>query len=148
MNFFDFRAAKAVALMTLIVAMTPAMADTRSDIFAAEETFASALASRSPQAMTQVLSEDFLYQHVTGNTFTRADIVRIFGSGEITVTKAGPLKAELRDYGDTVISYGTRWFEGELKGQPYAGTLRFVNVWHKRPDGRWVLTHRNSQLLD
>lgn len=50
------------------------------------------------------MSADFLYQHVTGNTYTRDDIVRIFGGGEITVTKAGPLQAELSDYGDTATS--------------------------------------------
>lgn len=148
MKRLNLRVATAAALTTLLVAVTSAQADTRSDILAAEESFATALASRSPQAMTQVMSEDFLYQHVTGSTFTRADIVRIFGSGEITVTKAGPLKAELRDYGDTVISFGTRWFEGELRGQAYAGNLRFVNVWHKSADGRWLLTHRNSELLN
>lgn len=142
------RAAAAATFLILVLAALPALADTRRDVLAAEERFASALASRSVPAMTQVMSADFLYQHVTGNTFTRDDIVRIFGSGEITVSKAGALKAELRDYGDTVISHGTRWFEGELKGQPYAGNLRFVNVWHKAPDGRWLLTHRNSELLN
>jgi ketosteroid isomerase-like protein len=136
------------ALAALILATGPVLADTRSEVLAAEERFASALASRSAQQMTQVMSTDFLYQHVTGNTYTRDDIVRIFGSGEITVTKAGPLKAELRDYGNTVITHGTRWFEGELKGQPYAGNLRFVDVWHKGADGRWLLTHRNSELLN
>ena len=134
----------------LLLAALPllALADTRSEVLRAEEQFAQALATRSTQAMTQVMSADFLYQHVTGNTYTRDDIVRIFGGGEITVTKAGPLQATLRDYGNTVVTHGTRWFEGALKSQPYAGTLRFVNVWHRGADGRWQLTHRNSELLN
>lgn len=125
-----------------------ALGDTRSEVLRAEEQFAQALASRSEPAMTAVMSTDFVYQHVTGNTYTRADIVRIFGGGEITVSKTGPLRTELRDYGNTVVSHGTRWLEGELNGQPYAGNLRFVNVWHRAPDGRWQLTHRNSELLN
>ncbi len=145
--------AGAITSLTLMVggsllASPAARADTRSDVLAAEERFASALSTRSATAMTEVMSPDFLYQHVTGNTYTRADIVRIFGSGEITVRKAGPLRAELRDYGRTVVTHGTRWLEGELKGQPYAGTLRFVNVWHQGSDGRWQLTHRNSELIN
>jgi len=135
----------AVALAALSAA---ALADTRSEVLRAEEQFAQALATRSSPAMRAVMSADFLYQHVSGNTYTRDDIVRLFGSGEITVTKAGPLKADLRDYGSTVVSHGTRWLEGELKGQPYAGNLRFVNVWHRGSDGRWLLTHRNSELLN
>jgi ketosteroid isomerase-like protein len=81
-------------------------------------------------------------------TRTRARTSRIFGGGEITVRKAGPLQASLRDFGDTVVTHGTRWFEGEAKDQPYAGTLRFVNVWHRNSQGRWQLTHRNSELLN
>jgi len=154
-NLF-FRSRRAAAAATLMLPLATALslssiearADTRSDVLAAEERFASALAARSPHAMTEIMSPDFLYQHVTGNTYTRADIVRIFGGGEITVNKTGPLIAELRDYGNTVITYGTRWLEGELKGQQYAGKLRFVNVWHKGGDGRWQLTHRNSQLVN
>jgi ketosteroid isomerase-like protein len=132
----------------LALPLASALADTRSEVLQAEEQFAQALATRSRTAMTAVLSPDFLYQHVTGNTYTRDDIVRLFGGGEITVRKAGPLQAALRDYGSTVVTHGTRWFEGELQGQPYAGTLRFVNVWHRDADGRWRLTHRNSELLN
>ncbi|MFC3002685.1 nuclear transport factor 2 family protein [Falsiroseomonas tokyonensis] len=33
-----------------------------------------------------------------------------------------------------------------LAGQPYAGTMRFVNVWRNEGAG-WRIVHRNSEIL-
>jgi ketosteroid isomerase-like protein len=99
------------------------------------------------QMMQEVLSEDFVYQHGSGRILSKAEYVKLLFEGEITVETLGALDLSVRDYGDTVISYGSSPMSGQVFGNPYAGRLRFVNVWHKDEDDRWRLTHRNSELL-
>jgi ketosteroid isomerase-like protein len=137
-------------ITTLLAACAAAWAGQaeQSAVLDAEERFAKALKNRSSESIGKLLSDDFIYQHVTGNNYSKADVSRIFGSGEITVTKSGPLKANVRDHGNTIVTYGSRYLEGALKGQAYSGNLRFVNVWVKQADGQWLLTHRNSQLVN
>lgn len=97
--------------------------------------------------MQELLSEDFVYQHGSGQNLTKAKYIELLSEGEITVEKLGELELSVRDYGSTVISYGSSPMSGQLFGNPYSGRLRFVNVWHKDKDGSWHLTHRNSELL-
>ncbi|MBC8051152.1 MAG: nuclear transport factor 2 family protein [Chitinophagales bacterium] len=98
--------------------------------------------------MWTIIAEEFNYQHTTGNTYTKPEIMDIFTSGKITVTFWGPLSIDIKDYGDTVISYGVSPAEGALGGAKYAGKLRFVDVWRRTgPGAAWRLTHRNSELL-
>lgn len=97
--------------------------------------------------MQEMLSEDFVYQHGSGQNFTKARYVELLSEGGITVEELGELELSVRDYGDTVISYGSSPMSGQIFGNSYSGRLRFVNVWHKDESGRWHLTHRNSELL-
>jgi len=97
--------------------------------------------------MQEMLSEDFVYQHGSGQNFTKARYMELLSEGEITVEELGELELSVRDYGDTVISYGSSPMSGQIFGNSYSGRLRFVNVWHEDEDGRWHLTHRNSELL-
>ena len=139
------------SLIAALIAATlsvPALAATADDIRRAEEAFARAVAAGSAAELQRLLADDFLYQHTTGKTYTRADIVRLFGNREITVTSWGPLDMQLRDYGDTVITHGSRRIAGMLGATAYAGSLRFVDVWRRQPDGSWRLVHRNSELLE
>jgi ketosteroid isomerase-like protein len=97
--------------------------------------------------MQEMLSEDFVYQHGSGQNFTKARYIELLSEGKITVEKLGELDLSIRDYGDTVISYGSSPISGQLFGNPYSGKLRFINVWRKDKNGSWHLTHRNSELF-
>ena len=97
--------------------------------------------------MQAMLSEDFVYQHGSGQNFTKAEYVELLSKGEITVEKLGELDLSVRDYGGTVISYGSSPMSGQIFGNAYSGRLRFVNTWQKDKNGGWRLTHRNSELL-
>lgn len=97
--------------------------------------------------MQEMLSEDFVYQHGSGQNLTKAKYIELLFEGGITVEKLGALDLSVRDYGSTVISYGSSPMSGQVFGNPYSGRLRFINVWHKDGDGRWQLKHRNSEFL-
>jgi len=92
-----------------------------------------------------LIADDFIYQHGSGQNLTKGEYVELLITNGITVTDRGPLELSVRDYGDTVITYGTSSMAGMVFGQPYNGQLRFVNVWRQVGD-RWELTHRNSEL--
>ncbi|MEM8807470.1 MAG: nuclear transport factor 2 family protein [Cyanobacteria bacterium P01_G01_bin.38] len=94
-----------------------------------------------------LIANDFVYQHGSGQNLTKAVYIDLLVKGDITVADRGPLDLSVRDYGDTVITYGSSSMTGRVFGAPYDGDLRFINVWRQQPDGQWILTHRNSELL-
>lgn len=142
-----FLAAAASALGTAAFApRARAQTATQAEIRAAEAAFIAALRAADGPAIARILADEFVYQHVTGNDYAKADIVRIFATGAITVTEAGPVETTVRDYGGTALSFGSVRLAGTLGGTPYAGRLRFANLW-RREAGAWLLVHRNSELL-
>ena len=104
-------------------------------------------ASELQARLVQLIADDFVYQHGSGQNLTKETYIDLLITGGITVIERGPLDLSVRDYGDTVISYGSSSMAGEVFGTPYDGNLRFVNVWQRHPNGDWTLTHRNSELL-
>ena len=97
--------------------------------------------------LVQLIADDFVYQYGSGQNLTKESFINLLITGSITVGKRGPLDLSIRDYGDTVITYGSSSMAGEEFGQSYDGNLRFVNVWQRQPNGDWTLTHRNSELI-
>ncbi len=97
--------------------------------------------------LTQLIADDFVYQHGSGQNLSKEAYIDLLITDGITVIERGPLDLSVRDYGDTVITYGSSPMAGEVFGQSYAGNLRFMNVWQRQPNGDWALTHRNSELL-
>lgn len=97
--------------------------------------------------LVQLIADDFVYQHGSGQNLTKETYIDLLITGGITVIERGPLDLSVRDYGDTVITYGSSSMAGEVFGTPYDGNLRFVNVWQRQPNGVWTLTHRNSELI-
>jgi ketosteroid isomerase-like protein len=97
-------------------------------------------------ALERLLSPQFAYQHPSGNTYSKAEVMDAFVSKRITVTKYGPISLRFHNLGNIVISYGEHTISGVLDGGPYAGKMRFVNTWSRRSNGEWVLVHRMSEL--
>ncbi|MDX2264727.1 MAG: nuclear transport factor 2 family protein [Hyphomicrobiales bacterium] len=135
-------------LMTAILALSlfPASALASDAVSRAEEAFNAAAKEMRQADLEALIADDFLYQHGSGKLLDKATFVNLLTTGGITVTRRGALNLSFRDYGDTVISYGDSELAGVAFGQPYDGRLRFVDVWRKS-DGRWRMTHRNSELL-
>ena len=97
-------------------------------------------------AMDAMLTDDFVYQHGSGQNFSKRQYAEYLSNGEITVESLGNLNIDVRDYGDVAVTYGGSNMTGFIFGSPYDGYLRFVNVW-VRDGGAWRLQHRNSELL-
>lgn len=129
------------------LAVLPVRARAQTDtILSAQTAFLAALRAADGAAIARLLADEFVYQHVTGNDYSKADIVRIFATREITVDDIGPIDATVRDYGEAALSFGSVRIAGALGGTRYAGRLRFVDLWRRDGDA-WRLVHRNSQLL-
>jgi ketosteroid isomerase-like protein len=135
------------AAIALSFASTTALAKNNIDsVKAAEKAWYAALMNADGAGLEKLLDKDFAYQHPSGNTYSKAEVVTTFSSKRITVTKIGDVSLKFRDYGSTVVAYGVNPIEGMLDGKPYAGNIRFVDVWRMR-NGAWKLAHRNSQIL-
>ena len=94
-----------------------------------------------------LLTDDFAYQHGSGKLLTKAQYIDLLYTGGITVTQRGELSLRIRDYGDTIITYGSSTMAGEIFGGAYDGRLRCINIWRRLGNGKWQLAHRNSELL-
>jgi hypothetical protein len=105
------------------------------------------LKTANDEALNQLISPSFAYQHPSGNTYTKAEVIDAFtGSKRITVAEYGPISLRFHKLSDTVISYGEHTIAGTLDGQPYSGKMRFVNTWNRRSTGKWQLVHRMSEI--
>jgi ketosteroid isomerase-like protein len=136
-----------LAAAVLVLAL-PAAAPARAPatIEAAEAEWYAALMAASGPRLDALIADDFAYQHPTGTTYAKAAFIAEFTSGNVTVARIGAVERRLRDYGQTVIVSGSNPIEGMLAGRPYAGTMRFVNVWRNEGAG-WRIVHRNSEIL-
>ncbi|MEM9192512.1 MAG: nuclear transport factor 2 family protein [Myxococcota bacterium] len=98
------------------------------------------------ELLEDVFSDDFIYQHTTGRTLTRKEVIEMLTSAEVTIARADEPEIFVRDYRDTVVTFGAGVVEGMAGGNRFASPLRFLNVW-RHVNGSWRLTNRNSQLL-
>jgi ketosteroid isomerase-like protein len=136
----------AAVAATMTIAGANAQQSDLSTVQAAETEWYEALMAASGPRLERLLAGEFTYQHPTGNTYNKAEIVNTFATRAITVTKIGPVDRTVRDYGQTAVVFGSNHIEGVLSGQNYAGTIRFVNVW-RNMNGTWQIVHRNSEIL-
>lgn len=144
----NLRSFTAILAVFFFILTGGALAHANAEINAAEIRFWNAVKSGSKAELELILADNFNYQHTTGNTYSKAEIIEIFASGKITVTAWGPPLITVKDYGDTVVSYGVVPVAGALGDSNYSGQLRFVDVWHRSAtNAEWRLTHRNSELL-
>lgn len=113
---------------------------------AAEKEWYDALVAADGARLEALISDDFAYQHPTGNTYGKAAFIAEFVSRNVTIDQLGAFERKVRDYGPTVVVYGSNPIGGMLSGQRYAGTIRWVNIWRQDATG-WRIVHRNSELL-
>jgi ketosteroid isomerase-like protein len=139
------RAAVAAAVLAAAVPAAAA-AETPGGVLAAEAEWYAALSEASRPRMDALIADDFAYQHPTGATYGKAEFVELFASRTVTVDTVGAADRTVRDHGPVAVVYGSNPIGGVLAGTPYAGTMRFVNVW-RNDGGTWRLVHRNSELL-
>jgi ketosteroid isomerase-like protein len=146
-NTNHFSAIKIVATLAChLFAGTVLAAECSKAITSAETAWYDSLKAADGKALNKLLANDFAYQHPTGNTYDKKAVVDLFVSKKVTVTKVGSVARSCKMFGNTVVASGSNTIEGVLAGQPYAGTMRYVDVWHKS-NGAWQLTHRNSEIL-
>jgi ketosteroid isomerase-like protein len=140
-----------IHLSVLLVALGATALPARADnvppaVEAAETEWYAALMAADGARIDKLLDKDFHYQHPTGNTYDEKQIIDLFASKQVTVSKIGPVERSYRVLDETVIAFGSNQIEGMLNGQAYAGTIRFVDVWQNQA-GAWQLIHRNSEIL-
>ncbi len=136
------------ALVALtILAPTASLADTRTEITDQEGAFYNSFLEADADAMEAIFADDFLYQHGSGQDFDETSFLQLISSGTAVVTRADTPELRIQDFGDTVVTSGASRVEGRIGENPFGGTLRFVNVWHREGD-TWQLHHRNSEFVE
>lgn len=136
----------AVVLSAAALSLAPQAQAQAVSVEAGEAAWYPSLESADAGRIAALLADDFAYQHPTGATYAKSDIVREFSTRNVTVDEVGPVERTLKTLGDATVVYGSNRIGGLLGGQRYAGTMRFVNVWRRDADG-WRMVHRNSEIL-
>lgn len=111
-----------------------------------EASFYQAFLDRSGDAMAEIFADDFIYQHGSGAIYDKAAFIELVDSEAVVVTRADTPDLTFRDFGNTVVAFGSGRVDGTFGPDGFSTNLRFVNVWHNK-DGSWRLVHRNSELL-
>ncbi len=137
-----------LASLGLAFLATPAFAGEREQaaVNAREAAYCQSYVDADIAMFSDILADGFVYQHPSGATMTEEQFLDLFRSKTLVVAKAPAPSSSVRDYGDTIITYGQSEVEATVGGQPANGVIRFVNVWRK--EGRtWRMVHRNSEFL-
>lgn len=124
----------------------PATLHAAGTVDAAETEWYDALMAADGTRLDTLLADEFTYQHPTGNTYPKSELIAQFTSGNVTVETLGEVERTVRDMGEVFVVHGSNPIGGMLGGQPYEGLIRWVNVWQDTDDG-FRLVHRNSEIL-
>ncbi len=117
------------------------------EVIEREASFYKAFIEVDMETMADILADEFLYQHGSGQDFDEAAFLGLVSGEAVVVTRADVPDLRILDFGDTVVTSGASRVEGRIGPDPFGGQLRFVNVWHLE-DGTWRLHHRNSQFVE
>jgi ketosteroid isomerase-like protein len=105
---------------------------------AAEDQFQKALVKGDTEALSRLLTDDFLRTPPTTPNTTKAQYFDALRSGTLKYLSIEAKESKYRTYGGTVIVNSVTALRVSVNGQQRDEVLRLLSVWIKQ-DGRWKL---------
>jgi ketosteroid isomerase-like protein len=108
----------------------------RAEVFAAERAFARSMAERDFAAFARYVADDSVF--FSGSTALRGRTAVLEGweplfDGPSAPFSWDPDQVEVLESGDLALSTGL------VKNPEGAVTARFISIWRRQPDGRWLV---------
>jgi ketosteroid isomerase-like protein len=109
------------------------------DPMAADRHFFAQLLQASVEGLEELLTDDFLLIDVmSGSEITKAALLAVIGSGQLTFEAIDPAAVRVRVYPTTAIVTGRTQMRGRFDGTPFHASSRYTHVYVQQ-QGSWRL---------
>jgi ketosteroid isomerase-like protein len=88
--------------------------------------------------LERYLAEDYTATYVSGQTYTKAQVIEAFRSGATRYESIEERELKIRPYGDVVVASTLFTVRAVTNGKPFQGDVRNTRIWVKR-GGDWSL---------
>lgn len=97
-------------------------------------------------ALGEMLADDMVYTHSSGNTETKEQFLAALASGKSVYYAVEPQETRVRFYGNTAILNGIANVDTQVNGQRTILRLRYTDAYVKR-NGKWQFVTWQSLRL-
>jgi ketosteroid isomerase-like protein len=108
------------------------------ELLTLNQVYDDALIAGDIATLGELYADDFTYTSTAGEVLDKAQQLELFRSGKLKIESGVSESVKIRVYGDTGVVTGFFRSQGQLEGQPFNSSERFLSVWVK--DGtQWQL---------
>lgn len=105
-----------------------------------------AMVQKDVAFLGQVLADDLVYTHSSGNVDTKASFIDSLTSGRLAYEAAVPEGLGVRLFGEVAVLTGTAQIRVHVHGKPLDLHLRFTDVYVKRQAGWQMVAWQATRL--
>jgi len=116
------------------------------DVLEREKRRFAAMVRKDVTFLDQVLADDLIYTHSSGNVDSKASFIDSLTSGRLTYEGAVPEGLEVRFFGDAAVLTGTARIRVQVQGKPLELHIRFTDVYAKRQAGWQMVAWQATRL--
>ncbi len=116
------------------------------EVLAIERQRFAALVRKDLAFLHRVLGDDLVYTHASGTVDTKASFIESIASGRVDYREATPERLEARLFGDVAALTGMARLRVQVKDQPVAAYIRFLDVYVNRPSGWQMVAWQATKL--
>ncbi len=116
------------------------------EVLAIERQRFAALVRKDLAFLHRVLGDDLIYTHASGTVDTKASFIESIASGRVDYREATPERLEARLFGDVAALTGMARLRVQVKDQPVAIYIRFLDVYVNRPSGWQMVAWQATKL--
>jgi len=98
-------------------------------------------------ALNRILSDDLIYTHANGFEQTKAELIRVLGSGDYKYESISASDIRVRLYGETAVVSGRATMKIRRAGEEQTFQLCYLDVYVKQ-DGRWQMVAWQSSRVE
>ncbi len=116
------------------------------EIIQCEEKFLEAFRNADIKVLEEMVHDKVVYNHLSGEVWTKEMDVNGFKSANPTVEKVDCLDRKIEIFDDTAIVSTAIYLKGIFGGHQVEGKSRFLRTWKKCPDGWKIIGAANINI--
>lgn len=119
---------------------TPSSATDQRTVAALDTEYQAAVKNNDADTMDRILAEDFVLVRGSGQTYTKADLLRMARTGRFKYEHQEDSEQTVRVWGQTAVVTAKLWAKGTDEGSPFEFVVWFSDTYVRTPAGwRYVL---------
>ena len=122
------------------------MADNAQMIIELDRKRMQAMAQQDVAALNDLLGDDLIYTHSTGQSDTRAEYIAQCKNGKFKYTKIERPIENIQVYGDTAVVTGQTKMDAIVEGKPKLLNSRYTDVWRRGPKGWQMVAWQSTPI--